>query len=305
MKKVKMVICQTEWSCVKTLKTYKKMTPNSSGIWKNMIGVSDPKEADVAVIIDYTVLELPPDMPKVYLGAHPYGYHAGYRCYDDKKDAIGKFDSRDTFGFGEWWLDETYDELVALQPPEKTESFVTIISEKRATLGHRNRLRYMENFCRNYADQIKIYGRLIPRDDEVYMKQSYQGILGCARHDSRFPELFQTGKSELLKKTKYILEHDDNFGCVHYFSERFFDDLLMWCMPIYRGGGNIDKFLPVNSFRTFSYDTEPGDIIKIVDSNFYEEHIGDIAKARELLLNKYQLWARVYSPIAKHFGLEE
>jgi len=305
MKTVKMVICQTEWACWKTLKVYKKMTPGATGQWKNMITVDNYKDADVAVVVDYTIHDLPKDMPKVYIGAHPYGHIQGYRCYDDKKDAIGKFDLRDTAGFGEWWLDKDYDTLVKLGPPEKTKDLVTIISEKDTTEGHRERRRYIERFCSHHEDKIEVYGRIKPKDHEPNIKKCYKGPLGYHKHDSQFPDLFQKGKDELLRVSKYILEHDDNFGCIHYFSERFFDDLLMWCMPIYYGGGEIDRFLPKNSFRLFDYNTSPNEIMDMVNGNFYEEHLEDIAKARDLLLNTYQLFPRVYEPIAKHFGLEE
>ena len=308
MKKVKVIFLQTEWKPRKVLDTYKKMTPGCSGIWKNMEAVVQPKDADVAVIIDYTVAPLPADMPKVYIGAHPYGHHVGYRCYDEiKKDpsTIAAFDLQFTAGFLEWWLDETYDELMALQPPKKTKDLVSIISEKLGTDGHKQRRDFMERFCARHWENIEIYGRIQPLEHEPNIKKCYKGALGCDRVDVRFPELFQTGKTEVLKPARYVLEHDDNFGCIHYFSERFADDLLFWTLPIYFGGGDVSQYLPKNCYIPFNYDISPDKIMDIVNSDFREKNIEAMAEARWLILNKYQLWARVYNPIAKHFGLEE
>jgi len=296
MKKFKVCFLQTEWSNEKVLRIYRKMTPNRSGIWKNMIGVTSIDEADYVVIIDYTKQDIK-DKPAVYIGAHPYGHKEGWQCYDNAKNVIAKFDERDTFGFGEWWLEDDYDTLSALEPPKKTKNLISIISEKYMTPGHQKRRKYMEKFCAEYPNDIEIYGRIKCFDFEPNIKKCYKGPLGYISSDVKFPENFQIGKTEILKQTRYILEHDDNFGCIHYFSERFFDDLLMWCMPIYTGCGEIYRYLPFNCYINFDYNTPPKKIIEIANSDFREKHLEDIKEARYLLLNKYQLWARAYEGI--------
>jgi len=276
------------------------MTPKRSGRWQRLVGVDRIEEADLAVIIDYTIFELPKHIKKVYMGAHPYGHTVGYRCFDEYKgdpNTLGIHDLRDDAGFGEWWLEEDYDTLSALEPPKKTKKLISIISEKTASEGHIARRRYMEKFCKQYPNDIEIWGRIQPFPEEPNIKRCYKGILGYTRQDPNFAEYHYMGKTQILKDTRYILEHDDNFGCVHYFSERFFDDLLLWCFPIYHGGGQIDRYLPKNSFRTFDYNTDPKEIIEMANSDFREKHIEDMREARHLLLNKYQMWARVWEDV--------
>jgi hypothetical protein len=88
--------------------------------------------------------------------------------------------------------------------------------------------------------------------------------------------------------------------CENYFSERLFDSMLMWCIPIYYGGTNIDKYLPINSFQYFdlyNLNHTPEYILDIIHSDFREQHLSDLAEARNLLLNKYQIWARMWETI--------
>jgi len=88
--------------------------------------------------------------------------------------------------------------------------------------------------------------------------------------------------------------------CENYWSERFFDAMLLWTMPIYYGGTNIHEYLPENSFRyidLFDSNHTPEYIIDIIDSDFREKHIEDMKEARYLLLNKYQIWPRIKTVI--------
>jgi hypothetical protein len=292
---IKVAILQTEWSNDKVLRHYRKMTPNNSGQWKDMIAVTSIDEADYVAIIDYTNQDIK-DKPAIYLGAHPPPM-SGYRCFDNAKNAIAKFDLRDTFGFGEWWSEFDYDTFTKLEPPVKTKKLSTILSEKSVNLGHQQRLTFVNNFCAKYSNKIDIYGRVRPQQIPN-VRNSYKGVLGFQRGDKDYVELFNTGKTPALLPYKYTLEFDDDWGCPNYFSERFFDDMLFWCMPIYSGGSGIHKFIPENSFRYFDrVNSKPEEIIEIINSDFREKHIEDMREARNLLLNKYQLWARVYNAI--------
>lgn len=292
---IKVCFLQTEWDNEKVLRHYRKMTPNNSGQWKDMIATTSINDADYVAIIDYTNQDIG-NKPAIYLGAHPPPM-SGYRCFDNAKNAIARFDLRDTFGFGEWWLEEDYDTLSALEPPTKTKILSTILSEKSVNLGHRQRLDFTNRFCAKYDNQVDVYGRVRP-EQIPNMKNSYKGVLGFQRGHTEYAEKFNVGKTPALLPYKYTLEFDDDWGCVNYFSERFFDDMLLWCMPIYSGGSQVHKYIPENSFRYFDrVNTKPEEIIEIIDSNFYEKHIEDMREARNLLLNKYQLWARVYEGI--------
>lgn len=295
---IKVCFLQTEWDNEKVLRHYRKMTPGSRGVWKDLIGVTSIDEADYVAVIDYTVQDIK-DKPAVYMNAHPPPM-AGYRDLDDpaySKNAIAKFDLKNTFGFGEWWLDEDYDTLSALKSPVKTKNLSAILSEKAINEGHKQRLAFANKFCATHRKEIDIYGRVHP-SQVPNMGDSYKGVLGFQQGHNQFREHFNSGKTPALLPYRHTLEFDDDWGCVNYFSERFIDDMLLWCMPIYSGGTQIHKFMPENSFRYFDrVKTTAEEIMQITDSGFREKNISAMAEARDLLLNKYQLWPRVYDGI--------
>lgn len=67
-------------------------------------------------------------------------------------------------------------------------------------------------------------------------------------------------------------------------SEKLWDSLLGWCLPIYYGGGAADKLLPPGSFLRLPSQDEKGlAYIKEVTST------DAIAKARQVILHKLNL----------------
>jgi len=305
---IKVFFTQTEHSSEYTLKMLSKMTPNRSGKWKNLIGTTNIDEADFIVVIDYTVQKIPKNKPVIYLGAHPT-VCKGYQNYDNK-EAFAKFDCRNTVGFIEWWLKDDYDALMAMKLPKKTKDLSCIISNQRVYDYHRKRIEFLKEFCEKFPDRIDIYGRIKPKKEEGVILKSFKGVVGKDTNVSNYLNSYWYGKKNALESYRYSLEFDmgnsPEMGndCFYYFSERLVDSLLMWCMPIYYGGTQIHKFLPINSFRYLNlFKDTPEYVIKIINSNFREDHLKDIEKARYLILNELQIWARVWRAINdnKHF----
>lgn len=303
---MKKTVCflQTEWDNNKLLETLTKMTPNRSGVWKGMVGITDPKKADIIVIIDYTVQKLPKNKPKIYIGAHPT-VCPGYRNYDDvknNKDTLAVFDLKNTFGFVEWWLKEDYDFFTKFYP-WKDRDLSCIVSNQRAYDYHKRRIKWLVNFCRKYPLKLDLYGRIKPTSEELPLNACFKGVLGLDNAYEGYLKGYWFGKRRGLEKYRHSLEFDMGSSpkmgeCRHYFSERLVDSLLMWCMPFYYGGNNIGKYLPENSFRYIDpFQTEPEEVLEIVESNFREKHLQDIAEARKLLLDRYQIWPRIWEVI--------
>lgn len=264
------------------LEILKKMTPNRSGIWKNLIGVTKVSEADWCVVIDSTTQSVPLDRT-LFMSAHPC--IEGYESYKNHDDKPHKLDLKYTFGFGEWWINYDYDTLSNLEPITKTKQLCCILSNAEGRPDHYRRKKYMERFCDKHP--IDLYGRIVPTGQMV---KYYKGTLGVNASTT-----YWFGKEDVLKQYKYALEFD-NGQCLHYFSERVFDDLLLWTMPIIAiGGTNIEEYLPKNCFRYVDISKDGDDVWDIVNSNFYD--LEAISEARNLLLNKYQIWARTYEYI--------
>lgn len=297
---IKVSFLQDDNSPERTLEIFSKMTPGRKGIWKNLIGVKKIEEADFTIIIDETIEKyrklLIPERT-IYIGAHPYG-HDHYHNYDNK-ECIVKLDQRDTIGFFEWWLDEDYDTLIALEPPKKTKNLSCILSNSRNAQFHRERIAWVTRLCNKYSDRVDLYGRIHPEVGEESLNKSFKGLLGIDKGNPKWVTDYWFGKTPALLPYRHSLELCVKTNGNHW-SERFFDSMLMWCMPIYYGGANIERFLPINSFRYINIEEETQDeVIKIIDSNFREEHIKDIAEARDLMLNKYALWPMTKGVIDK------
>jgi hypothetical protein len=94
---------------------------------------------------------------------------------------------------------------------------------------------------------------------------------------------------------KYDLMFD--VGPTHnYISERMWDAFLLWCKPIYFGSDNVHEFVPKESFEYINI-LDLNEAKKIPEIINQEPNYKAIEEARDLCLNKYQVWAYVYNVI--------
>lgn len=277
----------------KLLELFKKMTPNQSGEWGNLKGVSNYKDADYFGVIDYLPSGLGIDESKcVFLGAHPETMQA-YRNMDSYK-GLKMYDCKNSFGFGEWWLKYDYDYLSNLKPMQKTKQLGCIMSNADSQPYHKARLEWLKRFTEQQLITFDLHGRIVPFTDN--MKRFYRGA--CGSYDPRGAASsgsndHMSGKEVVYEEHKYMIEFDAPGE--NYFSERVFDCLLLWAVPVYWGGKNLDKYIPKESFINFDIDKDGSDVLYSNDN--YEKRITYISQARDLLLNKYQLWPRIHEAI--------
>ena len=280
MREVKVCFIYEAWDNQKTLDIYQKMTPNRSGVWKNLVAVTEERDADWCVVVDDTTRPMNPEKT-LYVSAHPY--MAGYEGYRDLSQKIHKLDNKETFGFGEWWLKYDYDYLSALEPMEKSKDCCWIVSNSVGGYGRERR----KSLATQLNGQIDIFGRI---------QGCGAGVLGSSENDGGN---HTCGKEDVLEKYRYSVEVDVGL-CKNYFSERVFDSLLLWCTPLYWGSTNLEEYLPKNSFKYVDIYGSGKDILEISKSSFREDNIEAIREARQLLLNKYQLFARVHDYLSNH-----
>lgn len=277
----------------KLLDLFKKMTPGCSGEWGELKGVDNYKDADYFGVIDYLPSGLGIDESKcVFLGAHPPGMQA-YKDMSNYK-GLKMYDCKNTFGFGEWWLKYDYDYISNLKPMEKANQLGCIMSNADSQPYHKARLNWLRFFVDNNLDTFNLYGRIIPFTDN--MKKYYRGV--CGSYDPRGAATsggndHMSGKEEVYETHKYMIEFDAPGE--FYFSERVFDCLFLWAVPVYWGCRNLNNFLPEKSFISLDITGDGSDFISLKDN--YEERLPAITQARELLLNEYQLWPRIHQAI--------
>jgi hypothetical protein len=112
-------------------------------------------------------------------------------------------------------------------------------------------------------------------------------------------------KWDALSVSKYAIAYE-NYESDYYWTEKIADCFLSYTIPLYFGCNKIEDFFPENSF----IQIDPKDkhinlfLKEITESNKWEENLDAISKARELVLNEYQLFPFLSNKI-KSFELEK
>lgn len=280
------------------LEIFKKMTPNRSGIWGNLKG--EPHyDTKYHCVIDYLPYELKGIIPEdkcIFLGAHPetmsaYHSQAKYKGFKNLDIANG-------VGFCEWWINLDYTYLSNLKPMKKTKQLACIMSDANSQFYHKTRRDHLARFINDNVEKVEfnLHGRVVPYTEK--MKKYYRGVCGSYDPSGAFSSGgndHMTGKEQVLSEHKYILEYD----CTgeHYMSERLFDDLLLFCLPIYFGGKGAQKYLPKESVFQLDITGNGSDFIDLLNSNLYEKSLPAIIEARNKILNELNLWATIHKAI--------
>lgn len=261
----------------KLLTNMAKFSPNNSGTWKNIVGVSDPKDADVLVYLD------------------------NYKTYDTSKRMIlfqsEPFNnpniSENAYGFDNHFfvvryphfIKCTYDFMYSLYPPTKTKTLSTITSAKSFFPGHAHRKSFIINLSNRLEIDIFGYGWGNELGD------NYKGPLdGYHNYNVDNPRT----KYDSLINYKYSI-CIENCSRDNYFTEKFTDAILCWTIPIYYGCKNISKYFPEGCYYYIDiYDPKCHEKInEIINRPITQYNIECIKEARELILNKYNIWNQI------------
>lgn len=276
-----------------------KMTPGKKGIWKDMVAVTNPKEADYYAIFDGSKHQYPDMKEKaIYFGQHPYTPYSPVEKLFPGKQALLKFPLKHYLNPGEWWIPHTYDELMALEPPKKTKKLFVCHTYQTHHEMYYQRPKFTKAFIEEYPDfDFDLYGRPPDpfRNDPILSKR-YKGVLGIENYDALKGEHI-VGKENMIDY-EYSIEYDVGL-CKNYFSERLYDAILLWVFPFYFGCNNLSSYLPM-CFEYFDqYDTEqePHKIMNSILNDTRSIFMEDIKEARDLLLNKYQTFPYVYDVV--------
>jgi hypothetical protein len=176
-----------------------------------------------------------------------------------------------------WYLNNTFDDLNKGPVPRKERSCSWITSGIRRTANHRKRVDFLQLIhespvsCDFYGRDLPTWSQGRPINHKWYGMAPYYYNLA-------------------------IENYADNDW---YVSEKLWDSLLAWCLPIYYGGGAADKLLPPGSFlRLPSLDEKGLAYIQEVTASpdaWYEAKDA-IAEARQIVLHKLNLmnWLSEY-----------
>ena len=281
---------------------YGPLTPNNSAQWNNIIAVTNINDADWVVIIDDIHNSQRNEIIKfnnnkiICLPREPGRPHPSYLNYDFKyKMTYNNF-------YHVWTsimcIKKNYDELNAINKPlEKTKLCSTITSKFNPGGGlYGERIEFIKKLSKQeqFMDKIDIFGYNWEKKElgEMY-KGTFGGfnLGGATIIDNLLPN---TTKWDGLEKYKYSISIE-NCCKDNYFSEKFTDCILSWTVPIYYGCPNIDKYFPKDCY--YWLDITKDDCFDkleyILNQPITDKQINAIAEAREIILNKHNVWAVV------------
>ena len=265
-------------------------TPGSTSKWKNIEGTESIFEADYYIIQDYTYDELESFLSinnlwnKVYHFGREVPGGGPIKRYKNVKEF--SYLLKNSYLFTKWvypnqvngGVSVSYDQLCNIEPPQKKELMICVQSNKTILEGHSLRLKFIEEYCRHSPEYIDIAGGISKEERFTSLKNPI--------------ELEEDNKFLANLKYKYCLAFD-NGQYENYFGTQFTDAILSWCVPVYWGAPNISEFFPEDSYITFDVRNmdEIDRISSIInDPQDYTRRLPALKEARNLILNKYNIW---------------
>lgn len=280
--------CNWGSNSIELLERYKLMTPNNSSIWKNLKGTTNLNEADYIVFLEgipnnFNINSINnkkkiicfPREPLIKQNWTDMNLPNGY-TYNNYIHVVTN----------PQFINKNYDFLVNLEYTNHINNFSAIISNKNNCPEYQSRIDFLINLSNIYPGLCDIYGA--GWNNELGI--SYKGELGYYHNTNNS----NTTKYDGLINYKYSL-------CIepcsrkNYFSEKFTDAILCWTIPIYYGCSNISDYFPKNSYYYIDIKNNNSfeELKNIVNKPITEENIEALKIARNLILNKYNIWQSI------------
>ena len=284
------------------LDKYKLFTKNNKGIYKNIEGITNINEADIVIFVEGIPNEFNLSLLKnkiiICFPREPFfnlkkNWEKLYLKYGFTYDKFYHVVTNPQF------LDKSYDFLSNLK-------YNGIIKTKKLSLvssgkNYPCRKKFIINISNYYKEKCHIYGSNW-NENELH-PASYKGQLGYY-HNNNNNTL--NSKFEGLNNYKYSI-CIENIKRKNYFSEKFTDAILCWTIPIYYGCPNILDFFPKDAF--YIIDINDANVQKKIDDiiNYpiTEKNIIALKKARELILNRYNIWSTINNLISNDTDRKE
>ena len=170
-----------------------------------------------------------------------------------------------------WYHPNSFRELNQMPPPKKTKLCSWITSGISRTANHCRRLDFIK-LLQEQELNFDLYGRNLP----IFANSN-----GSVNN-----------KWHAMAPYYYNLAIENYADNDWYVSEKLWDSLLAWCLPIYYGGSAADKLLPPGSFlRLPSLDQKGVEFIKEVVAipDYWYAAKNAIAEARQIILHELNL----------------
>lgn len=170
-----------------------------------------------------------------------------------------------------WYHGNRFQDLTELGIPDKCDRCSWVTSGIDRSANHRQRMAFLRQVQSSYLD-VAVYGRNLPPDIQSHgeLKNKWNGMA---------PYYYNLA----------IENYADNQW---YVSEKLWDALLAWCLPLYYGGSAADRLLPPGSFlRLPSLDQQGIDWIREITAtpDAWYAAKDAIAEARQIILHRLNL----------------
>ena len=170
-----------------------------------------------------------------------------------------------------WYHNNSFRELDEMPAPTKTKSCSWITSGVSRSANHRHRLDFIK-LLQQQELNFDLYGRNLPTwaQDNGIVSNKWHAVA---------PYYYNLAIENYTENDWYV-------------SEKLWDALLGWSLPIYYGGAAADKLLPAGSFlRLPSLDEKGVEFIQEVVStpDYWHEAREKIAEARQIILHELNL----------------
>jgi hypothetical protein len=174
-----------------------------------------------------------------------------------------------------WHINQSFDQLSALDIPPKSKTISWIVGNARSLPGHVKRLSFLKFIQDKSSIDIDLFGRAVRVIDD---------------------------KWDGLAPYKYSLAIENSCS-LDFWTEKLADCFLTWTIPFYYGCTNLEEYFPEESFIRIDID-EPeiamDQIQSAIKNNEWEKRLPALKRAREQVLNEYQLFPHLVKQIRSH-----
>jgi hypothetical protein len=266
-----------------------RQTPNQQGIWENIQFTFDPvEECDYVVMLNNnmkseSIVKCPSEniwalMQEPYVKGftdwmveeHKYFFRV-YTHYIPSNDP--KYNV--SHPALPWHVNKSFDQLSQMDIPAKSKTISWIVGNALSIPGHFKRLSFLRFIQDKSPIDIDLFGRAVRViDDKWYGLASYKYSLAI-----------------------------ENSCSPDYWTEKLADCFLTWTIPFYYGCTNLEKYFPQDSFIRIDIDKPDVAVDQIksaIKNNEWEKRLPALKKAREQVLNQYQLFPYLVKQIRSH-----
>jgi len=282
--------------------TFNSYTPgdwgDESSRWKDMVSVEDFRDADYLVVFNTPTVDLmrffPPE--KIfYFKGEPEEFEFSRHMWDNV-DSKSHIYPRPV---NHWHSKKSYSWFKSHDFPEKTKDLSWVTTNAgdgsareqglQVLPNQKRRMDFLIHFLKKYPNNLHLFGRGLNN----YIK--YQNFV--------FNHGQLSNKWDGVKDFRYTISFESSIQSGH-FTGKLIDGILAGCMPIYYGCSDLENYIPKDSFLRVDLkkdlDSVCDEVIEIIKSDLREQHLDAIREAKELLLDKWNIWNIIYEEIKKY-----